>query len=324
MTTTSLRVQPQAAPRPLSFAAPIDRAVIHKTGVGEVFVTDSVRAADDLVLVAGELPQAHAFYNDHAGVTPQLTLLAALEIARQSGYVLGHRHFGAPLDAAYVLRTMQGTLASPLRAAPPTRRVVLRMRVLEQFGHHGVTTGVRVSIDLTACDGRPLATVGLSYSWMARERWQRLRSELRATPVQLPEPRRSLPAALVAPAQVGLQLPANVLLASPRLAADGSSDAELLVDPHHAPIFDHPGDHVSGVALLEGWRQHAVWCAAQQFGVAAAELRAASVDAEFCAVAEFDAPLRSHAVLDATRGIVRVEGRQGELVVGAASFTISD
>lgn len=320
--TTSVREHAKIAPRPLSFAAPIDRAVIHKTGVGEVFVTDSVRVADDLILVAGELPQAHAFYNDHAGVTPQLTLLAALEIARQCGYVLGHRHFGAALDAAYVLRTMHGSLAAPTGTMPATRQVVLRMRLLEQFGHHGVTTGVRAQLELAPCDGPPLGTLGLSFSWMARERWQRLRAALRTTPVRLPAPRRSLPAALVAPTQVGLQLPANVLLASPRLAADGSSRAELLVDPHHAPIFDHPGDHVSGVALLEGWRQHAVWCAAQQFGVAAAELRASSVDAEFCAVAEFDAPLRSHAVLDATRGLVRVESRQGDQVVGAASFTI--
>lgn len=313
-----------AAPRPLSFAAPIDRAVIHKTGLGEVFLTDSVRVAADQILIAGELPRAHAFFNDHADAR-RLPLMAPLELARQTGYVLGHRHFGAPIDACYVLRTLHGTLSSRadgLALHRPTP-VILRTHLAEQFGRGGVTTGARAEIEMVACDGPPIGRFGLSFSWMPRERWQRLRAGMRSLPAPLPPPRRALPSALVTPQAVGLQRPAGVLLAGPAIVPGDASQAALLVDPHYAPIFDHPGDHVSGVALIEGWRQHAVWSAAQQLGVDPAQLGPRSVRAEFHSVAEFDAPLSCSAQLDAGSPTVQVEGRQGGRSVGAATFGLA-
>lgn len=308
----------------LTFDQPLPRAVVHKTGIGEVFLTDSVQLTPDRFAIAGELPRSHAFLSDHAAAPHGAALMAGIELMRQTLYVLAHRHLGVADTDKYVLRGFTSSLTPAgvevdFRVPTP---VVLQLRVADAFTRNDVVCGARVEVELAAVDGPPLAQFGASYSWMGPERW----AALRAASIGRTDPAAisGRPAGLVDPAAVGRTDPANVVLAEPSARSDGTATALLRSDPHHAPLYDHPGDHVSGMVLAEGWRQLAVWTVAERLGCSAGELVVDGLDCSFSAVAEFGADVRCEAAVEAAGDgwAVSVSSAQADTLVGAAAVRV--
>lgn len=312
----------------LSFDQPLPRGVVHKSGIGEVFLTDSVQLAPDRFAMAGELPRSHAFYSDHAAAPRGAALMAGVELMRQTLYVLAHRHLGVAEADKYVLRGFESSLTSvgaALTFDEPVQ-VVLLLRVADAFTRGGVVCGARVEVELAAVDGPALAHFGASYSWMGPERWAALRATAvgRTDPGALPRGRAP---GLVEPATVGRADPANVVLAEPVVRADGTITAVLRSDPFHAPLYDHPGDHVSGMVLAEGWRQLAVWSAASTLGCSANEIVVDGLDCAFSAVAEFGADVACTATLATVVGddaglCATVTASQRGVAVGRAAVRL--
>lgn len=315
MTASSTRAGavPPRSVADLTFDQPMPRKMVHKTGHGEVFVTDSVQLSPELIVLAGELPRSHAFFSDGGATPPGVELLAAVEMARQAAYVVGARYLGVAADDKYVLRNVHGSLTPYARTVPQGRptTVIINFRLASVFQRDGAPCGVRAELEMVACDGPTLGTFGLSYSWMPAAQWHAFRATAPPGSGELPPPRTVRPPALVDAPAVGRSNPANVLLASP-VTSDAppatpdpledavaltASRGELLPDPHYAPLFDHPGDHVSGMALLEGWRQLALWAAAGRLGCAAAEVAVEQLDATFTSVAEFQGQITCEATL---------------------------
>lgn len=309
----------------LTFDQPLPRGVVHKTGIGEVFLTDSVQLSPDRFAMAGELPRSHAFLSDHAGAPRGGALMAGIELMRQTLYVLAHRHLGVAESDKYVLRgfTSSLTRAGADLAFRDPLPVVLHLRIADAFTRGDVVCGARVEVELVAVDGPPLAQFGASYSWMDPDRWAALRAAAsgRTDPAALPAGRA---AGLVEPAAVGRRDPANVVLAEPSLGADGTFSAVVRSDPFHAPLYDHPGDHVSGMVLAEGWRQLAVWSAAARLGCAASEVSVGGLDCAFSAVAEFGADVRCTAALKSVGDawVATVDATQGTTAVGSATVRL--
>lgn len=285
-----------AAPRTaadLTFDQPVPRGVVHKSGIGEVFLTDCVQLTPEQFAIAGELPRSHAFLSDHAAAPRGAALMAAVELFRQSVYVVSHGHWGVPLDAKYVLRgfharlTPHGAALDPARPTP----VIIDAHVAEAFTYRGARCGARMELELVAVDGPSLGSFEISFSWMSPARWEAMRAKGGANdgaPPAAPPREASPPAGLVAPEAVGRSHPSNVVLADPVVAADGRVTGVLRTDPYHVPLYDHPGDHVSGMALAEGWRQLALWAAVEHLGCTPADLVVDDFACAFSAVAEFD------------------------------------
>lgn len=309
----------------LTFDQPLPRGVVHKTGIGEVFLTDSVQLAPDRFAMAGELPRSHAFLSDHAGAPRGAALMAGVELMRQTLYVLAHRHLGVAESDKYVLRGFRSSL-TPAGTGVTFREplpVLLHLRIAESFTRADVVCGARVEVELVAVDGPPLAHFGASYSWMGPDRW----SALRAAAVGRTDPSALAagPAAgLVDPATVGRCDPANVVLAEPSVHTDGTTAAVVRSDPFHAPLYDHPGDHVSGMVLAEGWRQLAVWTAAARLGCPASEVVVDGLDCAFSAVAEFGTDVRCAATLDPAGDgwVATVDATQGDAAIGRAAVRL--
>ena len=63
MTTTPVPATAQEQPSPeLSFAFTVDRSLVHRDSLGEVFVTDLRKYGDDAhYAAAAQLPRSHAY-----------------------------------------------------------------------------------------------------------------------------------------------------------------------------------------------------------------------------------------------------------------------
>ncbi|GAA0960665.1 AfsA-related hotdog domain-containing protein [Actinocorallia libanotica] len=281
-------------PRPLCRERALPGPLVHKEGLGEVFLTDHLADGSGGVVLAGELPAAHRFYNDlpSAGID----LLSVLEMCRQGCYVLAHGHHGVPQNVRFGLRELSGRLTADPDAVRD-RRVRVEVDVARRF-----SSGLALDYRVAAFDGTELATARSSFSWWGEAEWRELRAAGRA--------RHGLGARIGAPDRTGL-FPAarnvgrthdgNVVLAD-LVRRHGETTARVAVDPANPAMFEHPQDRVPGMVLLEAARQAALWTMSRHFGVPAGRLAVRRFDARFAAAAELDARLACIATVSADRG----------------------
>jgi hypothetical protein len=299
--------------RSLRYDRPVPRALVHKAGVGEVLVTDSARLADDRFLIAAELPAGHRYLGDLPGDRPGHDLMAVLEAARQSLYVVAHTYRDVPADHCFLLRRFAGTLVPGL-PPPPDGPVRLRLEcVVTRVHHRPPVPGLRLRLAVSAEDGSPVATASALYSWTAPDHWPRLRGQVPArgpsgangmglagrsgrsggSPAGRDGHRRQP----VTPPVVGRSHPGNVLLAAAHRDGLGFT-AAVRVDPGNRSMIEHSVDHLPGMVLLEAARQATLWAAG-----APAVL---GLDASFLAFGELDLPVRADGRLDDTGAAVEL------------------
>ncbi|WP_106399118.1 AfsA-related hotdog domain-containing protein [Actinocorallia populi] len=281
-------------PRPLRRERALPGPLVHKDGLGEVFLTDHVATGSGGFLMAGELPAAHRFYNDLPSA--RLDLLPVLELCRQGCYVVAHGHHGVPQDARFVLEELSGRLTADPEAVRD-RRVRVEADVVRRSA-----SAMALDYRVTAPDGTGLATARASFSWRDEAGWRGLRAAGRA--------RHGLGGETGAPDRTGLFPSArnvgrthdgNVVLAD--LAwRRGESTARVAADPANPAMFERPQDHVPDMVLLEAARQAALWTMSRHFGVPAGRLAVTGFTTRFAAMAELDVRLACTATVSADRG----------------------
>ena len=312
----------------LSFDQPLPRALVHKSGVGEVFVTDSQRLAPDLVAVAGQLPWSHAFYSDAGSSRSGIDLMAILELGRQSVYVVGNRHLGIPLHAKYVIRHMRGSLGPQLDQLelPRPTPVILMFKIPRIYGTEERVTGFDLAIEIIDTGGALIGEFGGSCSWMTPADWRVLRTATRAdlgVPAEPVFPSRD--PGTVPARDVGRSFAGNSVISRPQLSGDHAT-ADLTPDPTHVPLFDHAHHHLPGIVQVEGCRQLAVWAAARTLGVSAGDFEVRRAAAQFSAVAEFDLPTQARGTLEPAPDrpglLARIELVQAHETIGGAEIEL--
>jgi hypothetical protein len=296
----------------------LPRELVHKAGTGEVFVTDSAALGPDEMLVAGELPTAHDYFNDTPGRIARWDLVPVMEVCRQAIYVVAHRHLGVPARHTFLLRGLRGWLGSggafrPLRVP---QRVLLTCRVRRRVERSGGLVGAELGFTVSTVDGVSLAGCDASVSWTAEEDWHSSRSGTRAA-LGLPaaishaaRPSGTIPSAR----HVGRGRDRNVLLVDP--ACQGRRfHAGVAVDPGNHSMFEHDQDHLPGMTEVEAARQAAVWAVGRAADVIPEALAVARIDARFSSVGELDLPIRAEGRLErvtAVGGTATVELCQGD------------
>ncbi|WP_460370035.1 AfsA-related hotdog domain-containing protein, partial [Actinocorallia lasiicapitis] len=119
------RLEDDVAARALHFDRPLPHPLVHKSGIGEVFLTDHAPLPGGGILLAGELPVAHRYFNDLP--VPRLDLMPLLELCRQGCLVFAHAHRGVAGDRRFVLRSLTGRLTGAL----PARRVLAEAQIVQ-------------------------------------------------------------------------------------------------------------------------------------------------------------------------------------------------
>lgn len=328
-TTTPDTTSPAAVPdnlghlcNDLTFERTVDRRLVHRTDLSEVFVTDGVGTEDGFA-VAAQLPASHAYYGDHTARYPGRDALLLLECARQAETMGMHRFLGAPTGTGFLLqnwsldlRPLQdldlpdGPVEMVITDEPTVRRSGGRVRGAD---HH-----LRLSL------GAELAgTVEMTVAYLPTEAYRLIRPKRRGSaPPMSNQITPGGESGVCEPNLVGRRSPDNVLLQFPQVLGD-QSVSRLRSMVNHPSLFDHPQDHVPGMTLMEAARQAAL-LAAGEFGFGPPEYVAPiAFEAEFSSYTELDRATTIRAerpyATDPDRCAVRVAFEQGDDTTATAT-----
>ncbi|MFB7472634.1 ScbA/BarX family gamma-butyrolactone biosynthesis protein [Kitasatospora sp. NPDC056184] len=279
----------------LSFDSTVPRALVHRTAIAEVFVTDSARVGDPApesdehtFEVAAQLPRGHVV-GERGG---SYDFLLLVEVLRQSGVLVAHQYLEVPLDRAFIFSALNLTISGleALRIGPRPAHAVLSTTVRPKRNPAGRVLG----FDFTGTfwlDGVPAITGSGALTFVTNRAFQMLRAgnrkKLDGRSPRHPQLLRS------APSLVGRRDAFNIVLTEPSVSESGTASALLVVDTGHPHLFDHQLDHVPGNLQLEAARQLSVAAVAKLHGLPAESLVVTAARAEFTDFAELDLVTRA-------------------------------
>ncbi len=257
-TTATTDTAAQAAPEAVAgsaaatasnfFEQPVPRRFVHRASVAEVLLTGFAKdGRPDTFLLAAQWPRGHSFYRTARGVHDPLLFA---ETVRQAGLLISHVGYKAPLAHAALMRNLsyEVTAAGLVCAGTPTDLILSAICTDVRF-RKDVLLGFQITTVLRR--GLELEPVGIGrgeLQCISPAAYRRLRGGAGAVsppadPAPLPEP--------VSPALVGKDARADVVLSR----TDADDTWLLRCDTAHPVLFDHPVDHVPGMALIEAMRQ---------------------------------------------------------------------
>ncbi|MGV9242413.1 ScbA/BarX family gamma-butyrolactone biosynthesis protein [Streptomyces sp. NPDC003710] len=291
--TIAEQERPETAPAAaeLAYQRSMDRVLVHRRALMEVFVTDAARLGEETFAVAVQAPRAHSYYNDHTQRPELLDPLFLLEAARQAVTVVAHQWLGVSYDTSFLISdwTTEFTDLRALRArgdAPDELVVEVTARDLKRRGSRLLAATLEC---VFAVDGRRAGTSTIVAGYLSRDGYGAHRAKSRG---DVPPLSSDMPAAragtLVQPALVGRERSANVVLVDVEHPGDGLAlRAVLDVPVRHPAMYDHPLDHVPAMALMEAARQAAVLAS----GAPAQRRYAYAFGATFRRFVELDSPV---------------------------------
>lgn len=275
----------------IRFAHTVDRHLVHRAAVAEVFVTDTRQIGDSVYLAGAQTPLSHSYYNDHLQQPALTDVLLVLEACRQAAVCAAHTFLDIPMDTSFLVNEVSVQLDHPeaLRTGsdPGELQLLTEYPTVRMKADRARKVGVAQELTF---NGKPVGLASMQVSAMSKTEYAALRSYQRGgvapSTREVPRPDRS---AVLAPEQVGRSSRGNVVLASPAFD-EGRLTAHLVPDFENRSLFDHVYDHLPAMTLLEGARQLGL-LAAYWGGRPLHRTHVAGVDAAFLRFAELDAPV---------------------------------
>ncbi|MEU7163093.1 ScbA/BarX family gamma-butyrolactone biosynthesis protein [Streptomyces morookaense] len=288
------------SPAPEEVPRLVPKELVHLKDQSGVLVTGWTRPAPEVFLVGAEWPGEPEAPD---GGRPAAATAAGL--VRQCGLAVSHAAFGVPLEYQSLLKNLNCTLMEP--DPEPGRRggrtpVTVELNCSQMIRRGGRVIGAEIMEFTVRHGGRVVCRADSRVQWVSPQVYRRLRGGYLTAPWggwDVPEP--------VAPERVGCSSAAEVAL-SPA----GRPDRWLLRnDPANTEMFDHPVDHVPGLALLTAAHQAARAAGGPRWSAPTA------VSTSFRRYVEFDAPCLLD-VRTSGSGVVEVTGSQ----YGQSAFRI--
>jgi 2-oxo-3-(phosphooxy)propyl 3-oxoalkanoate synthase len=295
------------------FQRTVDRALVHRAAVAEVFITDMRHTGGGNYLAGAQLPLDHHFYSDHTRRPARFDPLLIGEAGRQAAMYGAHQFLQVPPSMSYAVHSFSVQLRDDdgllVGISPGELRVFTNYSVSRRRA--GLVRGFRVEEEFRLA-GYRIGTCGMSVSVLSADEYRDVRFLQRRSPAPSTAD-IALPAATpVAPDRVGRVRAAGVVLAD---AHEGDREvlATLRPDLTNSALFDHAYDHFPAMVLLEGARQAA--------RLAARDAWLSGVSARFLRFAELDEPVRVQAVR-AERDRVTVRFTQAAELIAEAVCTV--
>ncbi|GGX06471.1 AfsA-related hotdog domain-containing protein [Streptomyces chryseus] len=325
MTTQTAPEIPSATVE-LSYGRTVDRSLVHRAAVSEVFVTDILPLALKKVRAAVQLPLIHGYYSDHLQRPALYDALLLLESGRQAAIAGSHTHIGLSEGTMMIVDSFRLSLsglgellvgAEPGRLridtdyiGKPTRRGRYRKGKVAQRFWIGDTEVGEHEMDVL---------------FINRHENEVLRHSQRGTPAPLTSdfPDQDPAAgdgARVEPARVGRGNPLNVVLSHAETSPSGVA-AEVTPRFANRALFDHVYDHLPAMTLVEAARQLALLTVDDPLAT-----YAVGFEARFSRFAELDEPVRAAAPRPAPaggRGEVPVRFHQGDAEIARVTVTLA-
>ena len=314
----------------LSFQRTVDRRLLHRSALSEVFLTDCRAIDEHRYVAAAQLPPLHAYYTDHPHRTPLVDPMLLLECCRQAETYGGHEVFGVSTDTRFILRDWSLRIDGPDALVRPRGPVELAMTVTTSGARRmaGALRALVYNIDLVLA-GRPAGRAHISVGYLPADSYAHVRNGRRGSvppsSTSLSPPAGGVP---VPPQLVGRSNPDNVLLQDVRFDADGFT-ARIRPAVDHPSMFDHAQDHLPGMVMTEAARQAGLLVLADLHGRSPARWVLTGMGASFSAYAELDAPtlVRVKPALADNRPDtceLMAEFEQGGTVIAEAAVSLSE
>ncbi|MFE0105070.1 ScbA/BarX family gamma-butyrolactone biosynthesis protein [Streptomyces sp. NPDC059009] len=254
----------------------VPREYVHRASLAEVFLTSCEKIDDTRFSLTAQLPRAHTFFNSSDGRRHDPTQIG--ETLRQVTLFLGHSDFGVPLGYHFVLWE--------LTFAVHTEQLIIGSAptdlTLDVVCTNLVKRGSKVSeftLEATVWrDGQLAATGSTRTTCVSDTTYRRLRGSSSAGALSTDHDRNS---AYVDPSAFGRVLYRDVVLDP----TNAPNQWLLNPDPRHPILFDHGGDHIPGMVLVEAARQAAYGLLAPGFS-----LTPTSMSTDFFRYVEFESP----------------------------------
>ncbi|MEU7163411.1 ScbA/BarX family gamma-butyrolactone biosynthesis protein [Streptomyces morookaense] len=316
------------APTGLAFERPVERSLVHRRSVTEVFVTDAAQISENTFAVAAQLPRAHRYFTDHLVRPALVDPLLILECCRQAATTVAHAYLGVAADSAFLVTRWGTRLDRPdalVAGDEEPDELALQVGARDVKVRNGRVMAASLDMELFL-RGSWIGSSTVSAGYLQAGRYADYRALRRSTPPPLSAALpRERPADLAPSGSVGRHLAENVVLADAS-AGPGGAQARLDAAAHNLSLYDHPLDHVPAMALLEAARQAAVFAAGQ--GDVADGWYATGLEAEFGRFVELDATTRVTARPSSTSGTVSgpsftVEFRQHDDTVCTAEVVLA-
>lgn len=232
------------------WAATIDRRLVHRRTVADVLITALRPRGEGEAVIAAQWPRAQPFYRAIPNGSYDASLV--VETLRQAGLALSHRQLGVEVGRKFLLSDFRVEIVDARRllvGAEPAD-LLLASRFTDVRTRAGVVRSGRMEARLYR-DGGVVAQTDAGFTCMDIATYERV---MRA-PLGGEHAAHGAGCRRAAdPADVGRRDDEDVLLC--RCADRGTWG--LRVSPQHPALFDHPLDHVPGMALFEACRQAAL------------------------------------------------------------------
>jgi hypothetical protein len=204
-------------------ASLVDRRLVHKQGLSEVFLTGWDTDTDKGFVVTAQWPRMHWFYGN-----PAVTLnpLLVIETVRQAWLLLSHSAYGAAMGTPLALHSIgTSNLVPAVEPHPYPTEVILQLTVTTRYSGEALKR-----LDLQGSvfdeDGHRLADVSCDCTLLNPDRYNELRG---CRPIA----------------------PTTVDVYRPRPLTQSHAGVQRLhLDAGHPVLFDHPGDHIPGMYFL--------------------------------------------------------------------------
>jgi len=275
----------------LGFDRTIDRSLVHRAAVAEVFVTDLRPLGDSRFLAGAQLPLTHGYYSDHVQRPVLFDPLLILEAGRQAG--IGGAHLmGLPRHIIMLVDTF--SLRIDCLPALAVGKKPGEMRIDCSFEAKRVRAGkVRRGVvrQELYVDGLHAGTHTMEVQVVTHNEHYALRKAMRGTPARSTEDFPDAPDDdQVAPHLVGRVHPLNVAIAG---VVRGRKTVQARVTPRfgNRALFDHEYDHLPAMTLTEAARQLALLSVGDGTGSAAGRMHVTAVTGSFGRFAELDHPV---------------------------------
>ncbi|WP_127960417.1 AfsA-related hotdog domain-containing protein [Serratia microhaemolytica] len=269
----------------------IPKSYVHRTMVGEVFLTDIKKIHDNKYVTVGYLPKSHSYFNDlfYQKTNDRVyDAILLLEVCRQTSIYVTHHFFSVPYSAKFVFDNADFTLFdSEIPYKTECSTILVVVDIIERKFRRSELNGLVFHMDIYV-DGYCYAQKIMSISWMDDRKWYRLRSQ---RPLECYDTTSVVPATSF---EVGRQLLQNVVVGNLDIHNSGVNTT-LIVDQCHPSIFDHPLDHVPGMLLIEAYRQTALLAILNRLGAQHFDLVIKRYNVNFKTFCEFNLPIYCHA-----------------------------
>lgn len=233
----SKQQEPTELPR---LTTTVPKEYVHRASLAEVFLTGCEKTSENTFTLTGQWPRAHTFFTSPDGQSHDH--LQAVETIRQAGIFLAHSEFGIPLGHHFVMWDIFAT-THPEHLVIGQTPSDLTIETIFTRQRRDTVLGVDITIRR---DQHVVATGGGHFTCVSPAAYRRLRGAALTTTIDYRPTGQT-------PSHYGRTLPIDLVLAP----TDRPGLWRLNPDPSHPVMFDHGGDHMPGMVLLEAARQAA-------------------------------------------------------------------